>query len=100
MKLVVIGPTYPFKGGISHYNTVFCENLAKRHEVKLISYKRQYPQLLIRLLFKAKEQTEKSSEKEIKFPNKPLIDSINPLTWVKTLAEIKRINPDLVLMYW
>ena len=31
MKIVVIGPTYPYRGGISHYNTLLCENLSKKH---------------------------------------------------------------------
>ena len=46
MKICIIGPTYPYRGGISHYNTLLCENLKKRHDIKSISFKRLYPSFL------------------------------------------------------
>ena len=100
MKLTVIGPTYPFKGGISHYNTVLCKNLSKKCDIKMISFKRQYPQYLIKLLFKAKEQKDTESQQKIEAPNSPIIDSINPFTWFKALKEIKKQNPDFIILYW
>ena len=46
MKFAVIGPTFPFRGGISHYTTLLVRNLRQRHEVRFYSYRRQYPRLL------------------------------------------------------
>ena len=46
MKYVLIGPTYPYRGGISHYTTLLYQRLSAAHEVKLYSFKRQYPAFL------------------------------------------------------
>lgn len=46
MKLAVIGPTYPVKGGISHYTTLLVRALRRKHEVLFISYAYQYPAFL------------------------------------------------------
>ncbi len=46
MRLAVVGPTYPIKGGISHYTTLLVRALRKEHEVLFISYKYQYPHFL------------------------------------------------------
>ena len=46
MKYVLIGPTYPYRGGISHYTTLLYQHLGAAHEVKLYSFKRQYPAFL------------------------------------------------------
>jgi len=46
MRLGVVGPTYPIKGGISHYTTLLVRALRKRHDVLFVSYKYQYPTFL------------------------------------------------------
>ena len=45
---VLIGPVYPYKGGISHYTGLMYRALAKSHDVTMISYKMQYPKLLFK----------------------------------------------------
>jgi len=46
MKIAVIGPTYPFRGGIAHYTTLLVQHLREHHDVRLISYIKQYPKWL------------------------------------------------------
>ena len=46
MKYVLIGPTYPYRGGISHYTTLLFQHLSAVHETVLYSFKRQYPRFL------------------------------------------------------
>ncbi len=46
MRLTVIGPTYPIKGGISHYTTLMVRALRKSHDVLFVSYKYQYPSII------------------------------------------------------
>ena len=46
MKIVLVGPTHPFRGGISHYTTLLCQALMTRHDVRFFSLSRQYPELL------------------------------------------------------
>ena len=47
MRLVLIGPVYPYRGGIAHYTTMLYRALQEReHQVLLVSFKRQYPRRL------------------------------------------------------
>ncbi|MBW9223588.1 glycosyltransferase family 4 protein [Methanothermococcus sp. SCGC AD-155-E23] len=97
MKIVVIGPTYPFIGGISHYNTELCKYLSKKHEVILISYKRRYPSFL----YPGREQIDRRSIKKREIENvEYILDTINPLTWIKAFMRIREEKPDLVIFHW
>src|SRR4030042_2148280 len=96
MKIVLIGPTYPFRGGIAHYTTLLCKALRQNHKVKYISFKRQYP----KILFPGKSDRD-SSEKPLKIEGVDyIIDSMNPLTWVKAARAIKEYKPDKVIFPW
>lgn len=47
MRIAVVGPTYPYKGGIAHHTTELAHRLAKAgHGVELISWSAQYPEVL------------------------------------------------------
>lgn len=47
MRIAVVGPTHPYKGGIAQYTTALAHQLAAEgHEVVLESWSRQYPKLL------------------------------------------------------
>lgn len=97
MKIAAIGPTYPYVGGISHYNTELCRNLAKKHELILISYKRRYPSFL----YPGRDQIDKKSSKKIKVDNvEYILDTINPVTWIKAFLRIKKEKPDLLIFHW
>ncbi len=96
MKISLIGPTYPYRGGISHHTTLLFENLSKKHDVLFITFKRQYP----KILYPGKTDIDPS-----KFAFKPrgalsILDSINPLTWIKTAIKIIYSKPDLVIFPW
>lgn len=97
MKIVIIGTAYPMRGGIAHYVFLLYKKLLQRgHDVKIISFKRQYPSLF----FPGKTQQDLSEELE-PLPAKPLLDSIGPLSWIKTFLEIYRNQPDLIIFkYW
>ncbi len=96
MKLALIGPTYPFRGGISHYTTLLYEHLKNRHEVRFFSFKRQYPGWL----FPGKSDID-PSQAHISVPGaEQVIDSINPVTWLKTAREIVKYDPDAVVLPW
>ena len=95
MRIVLIGPTYPFRGGISHYSTLSYDILSKKHDVKFISFNRQYPDSL----FPGKTQKD-NSQKPLKAESLAIIDSLNPLSWVKVIREVKKFNPDLTIFQW
>jgi len=47
MRIAVVGPTHPIKGGVSQHTTVLAHKLvAAGHEVEIVSWRRQYPQRL------------------------------------------------------
>jgi glycosyltransferase involved in cell wall biosynthesis len=95
MRFAVVGPTYPFRGGISHYNTLLCDHLRERHEVGLFSFRRQYP----RWLFPGKSDRD-SSQRSLSTPNTPILDSVDPLSWWRTAQRIVAFRPDLLILHW
>ncbi len=47
MRVALVGPTHPYKGGIAHHTTELAHRLAARgHDVRLESWSAQYPSLL------------------------------------------------------
>ena len=47
MKIGLVGPTHPYKGGIAQHTTALAHRLeAMGHDVRVISWERQYPVLL------------------------------------------------------
>ena len=95
MRIVCIGPTHPYKGGISHYNTLLYQTLSKKNTCKLISWKRRFPQFLYK-----QEQLDKASKKKIQADAKFILDCCNPWTWFKAFWEVRKFNADLVIFHW
>ena len=100
MKICLIAPVPPFRGGIAKYCYSLAKELEKRHELLLLSYKRQYPELL----YGKKSQLDHSLTREdlIKeFTNISYdIDSVNIGSWIRTSKTISVFNPDLVVLPW
>jgi len=91
----IIGPTYPFRGGIAHYTTLLAQQLRISNETLLISFTRQYP----RWLYPGRSDRDPSKQ-PLKTEALYLIDPVNPLTWWKTLRQIKAWQADVVLLPW
>lgn len=96
MRIVLIGPTYPFRGGISHYTTLLYRYLRKRHDTTFISFRRQYPQRI----FPGKTDLDPSHTPIQESGVFPLIDSMNPASWISTAFRIVRMRVDLVILPW
>ncbi len=73
-KMVLIGPVYPYKGGISHYTGLLYRALSKKCDVSMISYSFQYPKLLYK-----KEQKDYSNDTFKPDEVEYLINTANPL---------------------
>ena len=95
MKFCVVGPAYPFRGGIAHHTTLLCQHLSEKHEVEAVTFKRLYPAML----FPGKSQTDPSKSAS-SFPASGKIDSMNPLTWVSAGEYIRSLKADWVLIQW
>ncbi len=95
MKICVIGPTYPFRGGIAHFTTMLVTHLRKNHEVALYSFSRQYP----RWLFPGSVDRDPSVtvfEVECKY----LLDPLCPRSWISTFMLLKEQQLDLLILQW
>ena len=90
MKITILSTAYPLRGGISHFVGLLYKELAKNNEVSVITFRRQYPSIF----FPGKSQLESGDTLE-KIPTEILVDSINPINWIKVGNKIKNDSPDL-----
>lgn len=94
-KIVIVGPVYPYKGGISHYTGLMARNLRKEYEVEMISYKMQYPKFMFK-----KEQRDYDNDTFKVEDTKYLIHTANPFNIASVSKKIRNMNPDLVIVQW
>ncbi len=96
-KLVLVGPAYPYRGGIAHFAELLYYGLRGRgHHVEAVTFTRQYPERL----FPGKTQYEAEPPAE-PVPAVRLIDSLNPLSWLRAVRHVARRRPEAVLFqYW
>jgi len=95
MRITLVGPSYPYRGGISQYNTFLYRTLKEKHKVQFIGFSRQYPQILYPSK-SDKEYNENLLEPEIIYS----LDSVNPISWLKTVRLIRNFSPDLLIIPW
>ncbi len=98
LKIFIIGPAYPLRGGPAQFNENLCEELIKAgHDAQIISYSLQYPNFL----FPGSSQFEQSGSAPKGIKIHTLINSINPFNWLKVASFIKKEKPDFILFrYW
>jgi len=96
VKICVVGPTYPYRGGIAHYTTLLVKHLREAgHTVPFYSYSRQYP----RWLFPGKTDKDPSTT-PLRVECEYVLDPTNPLTWWRLCRKIRADNPDLIILQW
>lgn len=100
MRVCLIAPVPPFRGGIAKYCHSLAKELEKRHELLLLSYKRQYP----KILFGNKSQIDPDVDRSLiinEFNRLSFdIDSANLFSWIETSQEIVSFNPDILILPW
>ncbi len=96
MKICLIGPVYPYRGGIAHYTTLLAQYLGREgHSVEVISFKSQFP----KWLYPGKTDQD-NSIKTLEVSAQYLLSPIDPLSWLKTVNQIEKIQPSIVLAMW
>ncbi|MEE4285050.1 MAG: glycosyltransferase [Mariniphaga sp.] len=97
MKITILGPAHPLRGGIAALNERLAKQLVSEgHEVNIVSFSLQYP----KLLFPGKTQY---SEDEVifNFPVAQEVNSVNPFNWLKTGKKLRLAKPDLLIVrFW
>jgi D-inositol-3-phosphate glycosyltransferase len=97
MKIISIGPAYPYRGGLASFNDRLARQFSSEgHQVEIFTFRLQYP----KLLFPGKTQfTDSLPPKDIKITRK--INSVNPFNWIVTGLKIKKEKPDILLIrFW
>ena len=94
-RIVLIGPVYPYKGGISHYTGLMYRALAKKYQTFMVSYRFQYPGFLYK-----KEQKDYTNDSFRVEDTRFWIHTANPLNWIRTAERIRKLNPDLTIVQW
>jgi len=98
MKIAIVGPAHPLRGGgMSTFNERLAQVLQEEgHQVVIYSFSLQYPSFL----FPGKSQfTDEPAPQGLTI--KSLINSVNPLNWLKVGGIIKKEKFDLVIVrYW
>ncbi len=97
MKILIVGPAYPYRGGIADTNEALCRAITRNnHESSIITFSLQYPDFL----FPGKTQYTDDPE-PTSFKTYQWINSINPLNWIRVAKKINKTAPDLVIFrYW
>lgn len=94
-RFAIIGPTYPYRGGIAHHTTLLAQALAEQHEVLLMSFSQQYP----RWLFPGKSDRD-PSQRPLQTNAHYLLDPINPFTWPRTVRQVAAWQPEVLILPW
>ena len=94
-KIVLIGPVYPYKGGISHYTGLMYKALKEKYDVMMVSYKMQYPKILFK-----KEQRDYSNDAFKINETNYWINTANPFNIIQTAKKINKWKPDMVIIQW
>lgn len=96
-KVVIIGSAYPLRGGLANFNERLAEEFIEDGwDTEIYTFSLQYP----RLLFPGKTQLSTESYQG-NVPIKVLINSINPINWVRVGLNLKKMKPDLIVIkFW
>jgi D-inositol-3-phosphate glycosyltransferase len=94
MKIALLGPAPPFRGGISNFAVHLGEVLSQSgHQIMYFNFIKQYPALL----FPSGDQQDKSSPD---LPAQRVLTPYLPHTWPKTVKAIQAWQPDLLIVSW
>jgi D-inositol-3-phosphate glycosyltransferase len=97
MRITLLGPAHPYRGGPATFNDRLAQQFASEgHAVKIVTFRLQYP----RILFPGKTQySGGAAPAGISIERR--LNTINPFNWFLTGCRIKREKPDLLLLrFW
>lgn len=97
MKIIIIGPAHPLRGGIAKFNERLArEFLAQGDTAEIVTFSLQYPAFL----FPGKTQLN-DAPPPAGLRIRVWLNSINPFNWLRVGLALRRERPDLVLCrYW
>lgn len=97
MRIAFLSTFYPYRGGIAQFNALVYRELEKLHNVKAFTFTRQYPDFL----FPGETQMVTENDNADAIDSTRVLDTVNPISYIKTIKEIRKFNPDVLIMkYW
>src|SRR5664279_1022186 len=97
MKVMIIGPAWPLRGGLATFDQRLCKAFLEEGQFcAIISFSLQYPGFL----FPGVTQYSSDAPPE-SIEIRSWINSVNPFNWVSVGRRLKKEKPDLlVVRYW
>jgi glycosyltransferase involved in cell wall biosynthesis len=96
MKIAVVGPAYPFRGGIAHYTTLLAAQLAREHDTRLYSFQRLYPAWL----YPGRSQIDPSERPLAEVEVRRWLTPWWPWSWRRVTTDWSRWHPDRLVVQW
>ena len=94
MRIAIVGPTHPYKGGIAQYTTELAHRLNKSgHHVRIESWSHQYPRLLY-----PGQLTVATPERPVYPDTVRLLSWRRPDSWFRRGRAIRASGADLVVL--
>jgi glycosyltransferase involved in cell wall biosynthesis len=91
VRIAIVGPTHPIKGGVSQHTTVLAYRLeAAGHDVRIISWRRQYP----RRLYPGQQHVDEPEFAPFQ-PTARILSWNSPFSWVRGARAVRDV--DLVI---
>jgi glycosyltransferase involved in cell wall biosynthesis len=97
MKVIIIGPAWPLRGGLASFDQRLCKAFIEAgHTCSIYSFSLQYPGFLF------PGTTQYSTDPPpAGFEIQPVINSVNPLNWLKTGRRLQKESADLIVVrHW
>jgi glycosyltransferase involved in cell wall biosynthesis len=95
MRIALLGPLAPWRGGLAQYLGLLGEALGSSAEVRGWTFTLQYPGFL----FPGSSQLDPDAPRP-DFPVESTLNSIAPWTWRGTANALERFAPGLVILKW
>src|SRR5262249_14549856 len=96
MRISIIGPAYPLRGGIAHHVYWVTQALLSRgHHIQVISFRKLYPAIFF-------PGTSEFDDSRLKFDSGALqiLTPLKPVSWLRATGRLKSFSPDFVLIQW
>lgn len=97
MKITILGPAHPYRGGLASIMEIMARTFGRRgHHVDIRTFTLQYPSLF----FPGTRQTVDTPPPDDLIIRR-CVNTMWPLNWLRIGRELKRERPDILLMkYW
>jgi len=97
MRIISLGPAYPYRGGPASFNDRLAQQFSSEgHDIEIFTFSLQYP----KLLFPGKTQYTDGPPPEGIMISRS-INSVNPFNWIVTGLKIRKQKPEILLIrYW